>query len=549
MKESNDILVLFESLNNHEVFTPPRLARQMLDLFPDDVWVNPEHKFLDPCVKSGVFLREIFYKLFDGLKGKGKFTADDGITYNLNDNHQRINHIFKNMLYGIATSELTGYVSRRTLYGVMEADSDKQISSVESFERSKNFTDWTDQQRLDFIGRNQFNDYYDHTIFKTKEYEGFEKEGNIYYPADEVGNIVVEQGDYHIEDAYFPFIDNRTKHQKILDIKEQNMKFDVIIGNPPYQLSDGGARASASPIYQLFVRQAKKLNPKYLIMIIPSRWFSGGKGLDDFREEMLKDKSIRVLHDYWNAKECFGEAIKLEGGVCYFLWDRDNKGDCDIYSHKKDKEISKMTRSLIFDGGDTFIRYNEAISIIEKVKKYKEEPFSKNVSSRKPFGLDTLYKGSEKKDENKSLKVYQNGGISYINRNEVLKNHNWVDKYKVFISMAYGMSGEGPYQVINKPFYGDKNTCCTETYLLIGPFDSKKMANNVIKYISTKFFRFLVLLRKPTQHATSKVYQFVPVQDFNKEWDDESLYKKYNFTSDEIDFIESLIRPMELLND
>ncbi|MDE1892378.1 MAG: Eco57I restriction-modification methylase domain-containing protein [Betaproteobacteria bacterium] len=545
MKESNDILVLFESLNNHEVFTPPRLARQMLDLFPDDVWVNPEHKFLDPCVKSGVFLREIFYKLFDGLKGKGKFTADDGITYNLNDNHQRINHIFKNMLYGIATSELTGYVSRRTLYGVMEADSDKQISSVESFERSKNFTDWTDQQRLDFIGRNQFNDYYDHTIFKTKEYEGFEKEGNIFYPSQEVNEIAINENNFIIEETYFPFIDSRTKHKKIIAIKDNQMKFDVIVGNPPYQQNDGGHGASASPIYNLFIDQAKLLSPRYILMIIPSRWFAGGKGLDDFRSKMLSDNKLRYLYDYVNAKECFPR-ISIGGGVCYFLWDNTYNGKCEVVNiHNGEKQFS--VRDL--NEFPIFVRYNRAIDIIKKVLKLKESVVSEIVSSRNPFGQSSSERGKETKDPD-SVSIYSSKGVGFLPPSKIKNGLDLVNKYKVSISKVTSEhAGEpdksGKFKILSNIRVLSPNEICTDSYLVIGNYDKETMAENLANYLKTKFARFLLLQAVSSINLSKDKFCFIPLQDFLLEWTDEKLFKKYSLTKEEVSFIDSLIKPMD----
>jgi site-specific DNA-methyltransferase (adenine-specific) len=280
-------------------------------------------------------------------------------------------------------------------------------------------------------------------------------------------------------------------------------------------------------------------------MIIPSRWFSGGKGLDDFREEMFHDTRLRVLVDFPDSAECF-PGIDLSGGVCYFLWDRENPGNCLIETHIKNN-ISKMERPLIEKFTETFIRYNEAVEIVRKIHKNKFKSFSSIVSSRKPFGFPTTFDDYKTtKDDNNSIEVIGYNKKGYIARSQIVTNSEWVDKYKVFISMAYGERISSDYWVLGKPFIGLPKTVCTETYLVIGPFDREIEARNICSYISTKLFRFLVLLNKPTQHATSKVYVHVPLLEFDKSWSDEELYQKYNLTTSEIDFVEKMVRTMEL---
>nr|NLA24241.1 restriction endonuclease [Bacteroidales bacterium] len=297
---------------------------------------------------------------------------------------------------------------------------------------------------------------------------------------------------------------------------------------------------------------AKKLNPKYLTMIIPSRWFAGGRGLNNFRDEMLKDTRIAKIVDFPVSSECF-TGVEIKGGVCYFLWQKDYNGLCEVKT-KRGEKVSVMIRPLLEENTDIFIRYNEAILIFRKVKPINEESFSELVSTQKPFGFRTFFKGQNDPFKG-AVKIYGNKSIGYIYPDEITQNKDWVKEHKVYITMAYGAGEDFPHQIINKPFYGEPNSCCTETYLVIGPFSTRETTLNVISYIKTRFFRFLVLLRKNTQHAAKGVYKFVPLQDFTENSDidwqksveeiDQQLYNKYNLSQDEIDFIESMIKPMD----
>ncbi len=282
-------------------------------------------------------------------------------------------------------------------------------------------------------------------------------------------------------------------------------------------------------------------------MIIPARWFSGGKGLDSFRAEMLADSRVREIHDFPDATQVF-PGVQIKGGVCYFLWKRDEQGLCKVSSYTKDEKISVMERPLIEEGAETFIRYNESISILKKVQEKGEVSIRSQISSRKPFGLDTTYKG-KKKPFPESIKLYQNGGVGYVKKEELSNGLKYLPLYKVMIPPLGSGSDSFPHHILGKPFVAEPESACTETYLIAGAYDNEHEAMNLMGYLKTQFLRFMVLLNKPTQHATAKVYQFVPIQDFSKTWTDEKLYKKYGLTRDEIAFIESKIRPMEVERD
>ena len=330
------------------------------------------------------------------------------------------------------------------------------------------------------------------------------------------------------------------------------MKFDVIIGNPPYQMNDGGGEgSSASPIYDKFVKSAIKLNPKYLTMIIPARWYSGGKGLDGFRDEMLHDNRLRIIHDFPETSDCF-PGINIRGGVCYFLWDRDHKGNCTVYNHKNNIVTSFIDRNLLEGEATTFIRYNEAISILNKVRYFNEGTMDKRVQSRLPFGIPSNFDDYEltptintnivlfRSDRSKSSQKQV-----FINKKHITKNLNWKDRKKVLVSKASPGGDEYPHSIISTPIYADVNSVCTETYLIVDFVNNETEGQNLISYMSTRFFRFMMSLIKNTQNISKSVFAFVPIQDFSKPWTDEELYAKYGLTDEEIAFIESMIRPME----
>ena len=499
-----DVLSCLANLSNDEVFTPPQLANQMLDMLPQELFRSKETKFLDPCTKSGVFLREIAKRLIVGL-------ADV-----IPDLQERIDHIMHHQLYGIAITKLTSMMSRRSLYCSKDASGKYSISHFDDADGNIRYS----------------------------EVKHSWQQGKCKYCS--ASQEVYDRGD-DMESHAYEFI-----HTDNPNTLYNNMTFDVIIGNPPYQLNVGVEKENyAIPIYHRFVEQAKKLNPRYLTMIIPARWYAGGRGLDEFRNTMLTDNRLRIIHDYPDAADCF-PGVQIKAGVCYFLWDRDNRGNCSVTTHLNNEIDGPLERPLLENDTKTFIRYNKSISILHKVYKHEIDNFSSLVSPQTPFGLVTSFKGNSKRINHNDLKLYisgnekeYKGGVAYVPMDMITKGKNMIPWHKVYIGKAGSGSDSFPHSILSVPFYGEPYSVCNQTYLVIGPFENKVICENTISYIKTRFFRFMVLLKKNSQDAMREVYSFVPLQDFSKPWTDEELYKKYNLSEDEIAFIESMIRPMD----
>lgn len=490
-----DVLSCLANLSNDEVFTPPEIVNKMLDLLPVELWSNKEIKFLDPFTKSGVFLREIAKRLINGLSEQ------------IPNLQERLNHIFHKQLYGIAITELTSLLSRRSLYCSKYPNCRFSVSKFDNTEGNIRFRKirhtWKGN-KCTFCGATK---------------EQYNRDDDL------------ESHAYEFIHTYHP--------ERIL-----NMKFDVIVGNPPYQIGTAGNENGnqAKPLYHTFVESAKKLNPKFITMIIPSRWFTGGWGLDSFRNQMISSNEIVELHDFPNAEDCF-PGVQIKGGVCYFLWKKNADSKCKFVSHFKGN-ILENERYLKEAGIDSLIRFNESISVLHKVRAFKEKTMIDIVSSQKPFGLGTAFHGEEKPKGN--ILVFENKKTGYIKYNDIPKKSDIIHHYKVYISAAYGAGEDYPHQILNVPIFGPKESCCTETYLTIGDFKTESEARNCMGYIATKFFRFMVMLLKNSQHALKSVYALVPQQSFDEEWTDEKLYKKYNLSKEETDFIEKMIKPMDL---
>ena len=492
-----DVLNCIANLSNDEVFTPPELANRVLDLLPQELFKSPDTKFLDPFTKSGVFLREIVKRL------------DRGLEPLIPERQLRIDHILHNQVFGIAITELTSYLSRRSLYCSKHANGKYSVSHFP-----------TESGNILYANRS-------HTWENGKcKFCGASQQ-------------VYDRGSEAEQYAYM-FIHTDNPKQFF-----GNMKFDVIIGNPPYQMEDGGNSASAKPIYHLFVEQAKKLKPRYLTMIIPARWYAGGKGLDDFRSSMLDDNRILTIVDYPDSSDCFS-GVNIAGGVCYFLWSRDELGECRITNMKGELVLNSESRKL--NEFPVFVRDNTAVHIIRKIRIKHERTLDSIVSSRNAFSLPSNEAGHSRQ-QNGDCSLLSSRGVSFISRLHVIDKQGLIDKYKVVIT--YAMSGgnkpgsDGKYQIISSLMVLPPNAVCTETYLILGSFTNQNAAENFMSYIRTKYVRFLLLQALTSIHITKNVFLFVPAQDYSHPWTDEMLYKKYNLTEDEIAFIESMIRPME----
>jgi site-specific DNA-methyltransferase (adenine-specific) len=495
-----DVLSCLANLSSDEVFTPPKLANEILDHLPSNIWRDKNARFLDPFCKSGVFPREIARRLLTGLKKE------------IPDQQKRINHIFTKQIFGIAITELTALMSRRSVYCSKTADGKYSVCSA--FEnkhgniRFKRIKHAWDRGRCTLCGASQ---------------EAYDRGGEL-------------------ETHAYEFIHAENPEELF------NMKFDVIVGNPPYQMgAESGTRDI--PIYNRFVDQAKKLNPRFLSMIIPSRWMASGLGLSEFRRSMLQDRRIRKLVDYERMADVF-PGVDFEGGVCFFLWDRDNEGDCAITTISGDERIGPISRDL--REYDVLVRDSRALKILRRVLGADEASITEILSVDKEFGWTSNFDGfHQNRRKNDVALYYHRKGkrlIGWIERNAIRKSAQLVDKWKVMIPQAFGERGTRPAKVLGGSFIAPSPSVCTQTYLFFY-VRSKKAADSLNSYVRTRFFRFLVSLRKITQHATRSTYTWVPKQKWDRTWTDEALYKKYGLTRDEISFIESMVRSMDRAND
>lgn len=504
-----DVLTCLANLSNDEVFTPPEMANRVLDMLPEELWSDPNVRILDPVSKSGVFLREAAKRFIKGLEPV------------IPDLQERVNHIMHEQLFGIAITELTALLSRRSLYCSKYPNGKFSVSHFDDAEGNVRF------RRIEHAWVNGRCKYCGASETQYKRSDDFETHA-------------------------YEFIHG--SHPERLF----NMKFDVIVGNPPYQLSDGGNSASAVPIYQKFVEQAKKLSPRYLTMIIPARWYTGGRGLDSFRNDMLHDDRIRELHDFPNASECF-PGVEIKGGVCFFLWTRDSHGLCRVFSHQSNN-IYIDERPLLEEGMNTFIRSTTQISILQKVRSNNDVSLSSVLNAGRYFGFHTrvVWNGEEgllqtadgsssypvrkRSDSAYSVKVYIAHGECWIEKKNILRHLEDVDKYKVLIPRAGNPGGT----ILGKPIVSEPGTCSSNTYnvLVLDDKDSVDEANNLVQYLKTRFVRYLVSIRTSTQDMAPRAFEFVPLLDWSRKWTDDDLFHKYGLDEDEIEAIVQTIPEM-----
>ncbi|MDC3090610.1 Eco57I restriction-modification methylase domain-containing protein [Paracoccaceae bacterium] len=486
-----DVLSCLANLSSDEVFTPPELVNKMLDMLPYDIWSDEKITFLDPSSKSGVFLREIVKRLNFGLSEK------------IPDTQERINHIFQNQVFGIAVTELTAFVSRRTLYCSKHANGKYSLFVNCTTESGNVLFDLTSHEWKG--GR---------CIFCGASKEQYLRDDSL--------------------EAYaYKFIHTKTP-ERIFD-----MRFDVIVGNPPYQLDTGGSGRQATPLYNKFVKQAKSLNPRYITMIIPSRWFAGGMGLDSFRQEMLNDKRISKIVDFTDARDCFPN-VDIAGGVCYFLWDKLHNGETHIINNVKGQEFEGR-RSL--NEFETFVRLSPAVPILRKILDKKLTDLTTIVSATVPFGLKTSERGSSDGD----LTLVSSAGRSRINIKKITSGYAYIRKWKVLTSKAsHDHAGQpdtdGKRRVLSKLEILEPNAVCTGSYILLGAFDTEEEAINLKSYAETRVFRFLVSLLSFSQDITRERFRYVPLLDVSEPWNDEKISELFNINKDEFNFICSLIR-------
>lgn len=510
-----DILTCIANLSNDEVFTPPEFANRMLDTLENawaadnggaSIWANSSLRFLDPCTKSGVFLREVTKRLIEGLKDK------------IPDLQERVDHILTKQVFGIGITRLTALLARRSLYCSKHATGGHSVAK--SFENDDGNI-WFERTEHSWAGDRCRACGAPRTVFDRAE---------------------------GLENHAYAFIHSDSIKARLSEMFGGDMHFDIIIGNPPYQLaSDGGTRDV--PIYQYFVNQAKKLEPRYLSMVIPSRWMASGLGLSEFRTSMLADRRISHLIDYPAAGDVF-PGVQIKAGVCYFLWDREHDGLCSITTARGAEVIGPSERNL--GEYDVLVRDSRSLSILHKVLAKRSDPINSILARDKEFGWTSNFDGFHEQRHPGDVPIYymrrSKREVGYIARTSVTKSVHLIDTWKVLVPQAYGAGDAIPHQILGKPLIAPSPSVCTQSFLFFN-LSSREEAESLLSYYKTRFFRFIVSLRKITQHATHSTYHWVPMQTWDRVWTDEVLYNKYGITREEQAYIESQVRAMDFNDD
>ncbi len=508
-----DVLTCIANLSNDEVFTPPEFANRMLDTLAEawaanskgaNLWADKTVKFLDPCTKSGVFLRELTRRLTKGLEQE------------IPNLDKRVDHILTRQVFGIGITEITSLLARRSVYCSKHATGKHSIAT--SFTRDegnvwfKRIAHTWSEAKCAFCG---------------------------------APRAILDRED-KLENYAYPFIHTDNITTRLAEMFGGNMQFDVIIGNPPYQMKGGAGGSSDSSIFHLFVQQALKLEPRFLSMVVPSRWMAGGRGLDEFRAQMLSSGHVRFLTDFPDSGEAF-PGVQIKGGICYFLWDNVHSGPCDVTRISGGVEHVQPNRAL--GEFDVFVRDERALGILRMVRTKAEQTFDELVSNREPFKLESNFDDFHTSRRRGDIALYRiapgNRRVDWVARSTIVKNAHLIDSWKLFVPKAYGAGETVPHQILGKPIVAPPPSVCTGSYLAIA-VTSEAAAKSVRSYYSTKFFRFLVSLRKITQDAFSHMYSWVPQQTWDRKWTDKALYKKYGLTESQVGYIESVIRPMGL---
>jgi len=451
-----------------------------------------------------VFLREITSRLNRGLEDE------------IPNLEKRVNHILTRQVFGIGITQITSLLARRSVY------CSKHATGKHSIARS-----FTSDDGNIWFKRTK------HKWNETKcEFCGAPKA------------ILDREAD--VENYAYPFIHTDNIKARLDELFGDDMQFDVIIGNPPYQMKGGAGGTSDSSIYQLFVEQAKKLEPKFLSMVVPSRWLAGGRGLDGFRKEMLSSCKLLKLVDYPVSKEVFPN-VEVKGGICFFLWSKEHSGPCEVTVVRGEDE-SASSRQL--DEFDVFVRDPRAVGILRKVLKAGEKSITEILTADTPFGIATNFDGfhDQKKSGDVALYYVRSGkrDIGFVPRNTINKNAALINKWKLLVPKAGSDGGQKiPDSVLGKPWLSPPPSVATQTFLAFC-ITSEDEARSLESYYCTKFFRHLVSLRKLTQDALRPMYSWVPIQSWDRQWTDKELYKKYGLTKVETDYIESVIKPMDI---